>query len=284
MFATQMLQQNTIQKIIKAVDHPTVKSSLALFIQLTGSLAAGMMMDNLISWAPFSTRQDHRVFKSHKDWFMERGISHGQVKLVHKNRTLQQFGIDYVVMKANGAPTCHYGIDWDVLIQKMAEFLGVPVDYLVNFTTQAHEIPTTSKKQYQSKEKAALPADIAGKYDDIVNNFEYKPTPEDIKEARLLEESPMIGTEKAYKLFKDFINHYNHTNFNDQPRAIFRETKYVSFDVQTNTLKLSVTNERNQVILQQQYILFAPMLQQYFKVYCKVEVIISKHPDPPWLK
>ena len=82
-----------------------------LYVQITGDLSQAAMLAQLIYWSDRAVRQDGFVFKSSKDWAEELGVTNYTVRLFKKLPF-----IETRILKADGAPTTHYRVRMDMLI------------------------------------------------------------------------------------------------------------------------------------------------------------------------
>ncbi|MBJ8054912.1 conserved phage C-terminal domain-containing protein [Bacillus cereus] len=87
-----------------------------LFVKLTGDLTTAILLNQIVFYSDKSKRTDGYFYKSHKEWEEEicltkRQVSYSTAKL--KKMEL----VETKLMKANGAPTLHYKLDYDKLVQ-----------------------------------------------------------------------------------------------------------------------------------------------------------------------
>jgi hypothetical protein len=94
------------------------------------------------------------VYKSWRDWGAEVGISPAQIKRVHQQGILEQVGIQRRLMKAHGAPTTHYRLDVNALLQKIATFLETPVEALRKMLSST---PLPKSKNAHAKQDSLRP-------------------------------------------------------------------------------------------------------------------------------
>ena len=97
-------------------------------------------------WFPRSVKRGW-VYKSWRDWGAEVGISPAQVKRIHQQGILERVGIQRRLMKANGAPTTHYRLDTQNILQKIADFLEISLETLHTMLT------TTSTSQHKKRQR-----------------------------------------------------------------------------------------------------------------------------------
>lgn len=87
-----------------------------LFLDLTGDATLALMLAQLIYWSDRAKRPDGFVYKSSLDWQKEVAATDYAVRKFKK--------LPYVetkVLRANGSPTTHYRVRFDLLIQLISE-------------------------------------------------------------------------------------------------------------------------------------------------------------------
>ncbi len=92
---------------------------------MLGDRNAAMMCYRLLFWFPRARKNGGWVYKSWRDWLAECNLSQSQVKRVHRKGALEAVGITRKTMKASGAPTTHYGLDLERLLDCVANTLGI---------------------------------------------------------------------------------------------------------------------------------------------------------------
>lgn len=86
-----------------------------LFIKLTGDLTTAVLLNQIVFYSDKSKRTDGYFYKSHKEWQEEICLTKRQVS--YSTAKLKEMGlVDTKLMKANGAPTLHYKLDYDKLV------------------------------------------------------------------------------------------------------------------------------------------------------------------------
>lgn len=86
-----------------------------IFIKLTGSLEAALLLSQIIYWTDRATMKDGWFAKSYDDWQDELTLSKYQVMTAVKK--LKDAGVETCVKKFNGFPTVHYHLDSETLSQ-----------------------------------------------------------------------------------------------------------------------------------------------------------------------
>ncbi|WP_433775424.1 hypothetical protein [Bacillus wiedmannii] len=84
------------------------------FIKLTGNLTTAILLSQIVFYSNKSERGDGYFHKSYKKWEEETCLTKYQVS--HSTKKLKEMGlVETKVMKANGAPTVYYKLDYERL-------------------------------------------------------------------------------------------------------------------------------------------------------------------------
>jgi len=156
--------RNSIKSLIASfIGHENIIAIPRVLVDVTGDWGLAAMLNQLMYWSERSKRKDGLVYKSSVDWYNE---------LLVSDYTVRKFkALPYVetkLLKANGAPTIHYRINWDVLIDEINKSICrieqmdllkstnglVEIDESLTETTT--EI-TTSKELTDSYESVSVP-------------------------------------------------------------------------------------------------------------------------------
>lgn len=87
-------------------------------VMLGGDAAAALFLEQLIYWSDKGHRGDGFIYKSRKEWADELGLSPGVQRRVRNK--LEQIGlIETKLHRADGAPTLHYRVDGNKLIEAL---------------------------------------------------------------------------------------------------------------------------------------------------------------------
>ncbi|MFT4140167.1 MAG: hypothetical protein QM671_14400 [Bacillus sp. (in: firmicutes)] len=111
-----MSNYNTIRTIISQISgQENIVVVPKLFIKLTGDLTTAVLLNQIVFYSDKSKRTDGYFYKSHKEWQEEICLTKRQVS--YSTAKLKEMGlVDTKLMKANGAPTLHYKLDYDKLV------------------------------------------------------------------------------------------------------------------------------------------------------------------------
>jgi hypothetical protein len=118
-------QQQMIDLIKKMSGQNSIIAVQKLYVSLLGEANAALLLSQLVYWSDKATRVDGFIYKSYKDWAEEIGLSQYQVKraadyLVKVNLAKKK------LHRADGAPTLHYKVDFDVLVDAIIKKLDNP--------------------------------------------------------------------------------------------------------------------------------------------------------------
>ena len=122
------LTSQTLHQFIIELQLDEIQTMDALLVQMMQDHAAARMIARILYWRDKAVKFGGWVWKSWRDWRAECGLSQGQIKRVHREGVLEDYGMARSLMKANGAPTTHYLLDEDAFIRKLADFLKLAFD------------------------------------------------------------------------------------------------------------------------------------------------------------
>lgn len=111
-----MSNYQTIRAIISQISgQENILVVPKIFIKLTGDLTTAVLLNQIVFYSDKSKRTDGYFYKSHKEWQEEICLTKRQVS--YSTAKLKEMGlVDTKLMKANGAPTLHYKLDYDKLV------------------------------------------------------------------------------------------------------------------------------------------------------------------------
>ena len=122
------LTSQTLHQFVIELQLDDIQTMDALLVQMMQDHAAARMIARILYWRDKAVKFGGWVWKSWRDWRAECGLSQGQIKRVHREGVLEDYGMARSLMKANGAPTTHYLLDEDAFIRKLADFLKLAFD------------------------------------------------------------------------------------------------------------------------------------------------------------
>lgn len=86
-----------------------------IYFELTGNLTQALVLNQIVFWCDKTSRKDGYFYKTYVDWKKETGLSERQVRYAIEK--LEPLGVKTKVVKANGAPTVHYFVDLDKVLE-----------------------------------------------------------------------------------------------------------------------------------------------------------------------
>lgn len=86
-----------------------------VYFELTGNLTQALVLNQIVFWCGKTKREDGYFYKTYKEWQEETALSERQVR--YATEKLEPFGVKTKLKKANGAPTIHYFVDLDKLLE-----------------------------------------------------------------------------------------------------------------------------------------------------------------------
>ncbi|MCG3089161.1 DnaD domain-containing protein [Sporosarcina cyprini] len=111
-----MSTYNEIRHILAQVSgHDRVVTIPKMYIELTGNLAEAILLNQIVFYSDKSSRKDGFFYKTHEQWAEEICLSERQVRHATKKLKEKQL-IETKLLKANGAPTVHYKLLFDNLV------------------------------------------------------------------------------------------------------------------------------------------------------------------------
>ncbi|ARK25978.1 hypothetical protein SporoP37_15735 [Sporosarcina sp. P37] len=95
--------------------HDRVVTIPKLYIELTGSLAEAILLNQIVFYSDKSSRTDGYFYKKYEEWAEEICLTERQVRHATKKLKEKEL-IETKLLKANGAPTVHYKLRFDNLV------------------------------------------------------------------------------------------------------------------------------------------------------------------------
>lgn len=93
-----------------------------LYAEFMGGLDGGLFLNQLVFWSDKGKRADGFIYKSRPEWTDETTLSDYALRKATKE--LKRAGLlETKVLKANGAPTLHYRLNLDALIDALVRFV-----------------------------------------------------------------------------------------------------------------------------------------------------------------
>jgi hypothetical protein len=92
------------------------------FVRFTGSLEAAMMLNQLLYWTPRAARAGDAIYKTDRDWQEELCLARYSVRKARERLEAMGF-LTTEVRRAQGAPTVHYQLDYERLVECWSDWL-----------------------------------------------------------------------------------------------------------------------------------------------------------------
>lgn len=114
-----MSNYNNIREFVKKVSgQDSIVTIPKIYIEFAGDLTTAVILNQLVYWSDKTKRKDGYFYKSYKDWEDEVCLTQRQVK--YSIEKLKKKGLVKTKLKrANGAPTIHYNLDYDKLLESI---------------------------------------------------------------------------------------------------------------------------------------------------------------------
>ena len=129
-----------------------------IYIELTGDLNTAAFLNQVVFWSDKTSRKDGYFYKTYADWESELCLSKYQIgNCVKRLKALEI--ITTKVMKANGTPTVHYKLDYEVLQQWIVKKLNFQKSINQTSESEEAEFPSITEEynrriQQKNKEQA----------------------------------------------------------------------------------------------------------------------------------
>lgn len=179
-----MSNYNTIRTIISQMSgQENIVVVPKLFVKLTGDLTTAILLNQIVFYSDKSKRKDGFFYKTYKEWEEEICLTERQVRYSTKKLVASGY-VETALKKANGAPTVHYKLDFDKLLDSILtncqngnlHIVGMEPDKMSeslteNTTENTTEI-TTLKDNTSSDQKERSKDNVP--YEDIVSYLNEK--------------------------------------------------------------------------------------------------------------
>lgn len=123
-----MSNYKNIRNIIKRMSgQDNVITVPKIYVEYTGDLTTAVLLNQIVFYSDKSKRKDGFFYKTYKEWEEEICLTKRQVS--YSTEKLKKLGIlETEVMKANGAPTVHYKLDYDKLVDSIVTKCNFPLE------------------------------------------------------------------------------------------------------------------------------------------------------------
>ncbi|WP_144508203.1 DnaD domain-containing protein [Bacillus thuringiensis] len=128
-----MSNYQTIRTIISQISgQDNIVVVPKLFVKLTGDITTAILLNQIVFYSDKSKRTDGFFYKTYKEWKDEICLTERQVR--YSTRKLVDRGlVETVLKKANGAPTVHYKLDYNKLVESILTLCQNPTLQSVGF-------------------------------------------------------------------------------------------------------------------------------------------------------
>jgi hypothetical protein len=117
----EVSQRAVLALIARLVGQANVLTIPRLFIDLTGSHEAALLLSQILYWSERTTDRDGWFYKSAVDWEAELALSEYQVRKARK--VLAPLGVETALRTVNNVPILHYRVDGPQFYKSILQFL-----------------------------------------------------------------------------------------------------------------------------------------------------------------
>ena len=156
---------------IKAIaGHENIIAVPRVFVTLTDDWGTAAMLNQLIYWSSRTKNGSEWIYKSLSDWQDEVG---GITRhTINKLRELPYVETD--LRKANGAPTLHYRIDFEKLMDALSDILKMELPKTTNPINENSKSLTETTSDITTNIKGLTPVGVDPEYVEAGKEFEEK--------------------------------------------------------------------------------------------------------------
>lgn len=128
--------QDNVWAVIRAlVGQANVLTIPRLFVDLACSLETALFLSQLLYWSDKGKRPDGFIYKSRREWSEELALSEYAIRKATKK--LKTMGLlETKLHRASGAPTLHYRLDQEALLNALLRFVEINKSDLSESTNQ----------------------------------------------------------------------------------------------------------------------------------------------------
>lgn len=166
-----MSNYNKIREIIKRMSgQDNIVTIPKIYVEYTGDLTTAVLLNQIVFYSDKSKRKDGYFYKTYKEWEEEICLTKRQVS--YSTKKLKDMGvIETKIMKANGAPTVHYKLDYDKLVDSIVTKCHFPSEQNVTNDSNKMSLSLTESTTESTTENTTIPYveiinylnDVAGK-------------------------------------------------------------------------------------------------------------------------
>lgn len=171
-----MSNYNAIRAIVKQFSgQDNIVTVPKVFVKLTGDFTSAILLNQIVFYSDKSKRNDGFFYKTYKEWEEEVCMSERQVR--YGSKKLKEAGyLETKVMKANGAPTVHYKLDYDKLLDSILTKCQIPNEQNVSLDTDKTSETLTEITTEITTENTTIPYVEIVTYLNNVASKNYRPS------------------------------------------------------------------------------------------------------------
>jgi uncharacterized phage protein (TIGR02220 family) len=128
-----------------------------IYVEFTGDLTAALVLNQIVFWSDKSKRTDGFFYKSYKEWQEETTLTERQVRYAVDKLKKQEI-VETKLKKANGAPTLHYKLNFDTLLESILTLCQNPP--LQDVSIHSDNLSETLTDDYDSRLQQKNTTDI----------------------------------------------------------------------------------------------------------------------------
>ena len=224
-----MSNYKNIRNIIKRMSgQDNVVTIPKIYVEFTGDLTTAVLLNQIVFYSDKSKRKDGFFYKSYKEWEKEICLTKRQVS--YSTEKLKGLGIlETKVMKANGAPTVHYKLDYDKLVDSIVTKCNFPLEQNVTMDSDKMEQSLTENTTENTTERIPF-VEIVTYLNDVADK-KYRHTTrktKDLIKARWNEGFRLDDFKKVIDIKTKEWKNDNHMNQYLRPETLFG-TKFESY-------------------------------------------------------
>ncbi len=133
-----------LTKVVRAANNPYIRNYKALLKEMVETNSNVNILEEILSWLPFSKRQDGMIYKSAPELAEKCCLSERTV--YRSGKVLDKIGFNRKIMKANGNPTTHYLLDIKAFLQTVGDVLAT------DWTTVLGWMEAPAQKAWRQKD------------------------------------------------------------------------------------------------------------------------------------
>lgn len=181
-----MSNYNKIREVIRRMSgQDNIITIPKIYIEFAGDLTTAALLNQLVFYSDKGKRKDGFFYKTYKEWEEETGLTKRQVSYSIKKLKDMDL-VETKLKKANGAPTIHYRLDYDKLLQSIITKCHFPLEQNVTIdsdnmsqsltenTTEITTEITTSNTMSDSSNQTTIPYKEIIDYLNLICNTKYR--------------------------------------------------------------------------------------------------------------